>query len=306
MDNITDISVLKQSLPYLRAYRGKTFVVKLGGELVKKDGNFANLATDLSLLYELGIRIVIIHGGGPQLSNMSEKLGVKQAKIAGRRITDDDTLELAKMVFSGISTDILSQLRRHGTPAVGLSGIDGNLILATRRPKKSMTDPETGEEVEVDFQNVGDVTAVNPKILEVLLANRFVPVVASLGADDDGNIFNINADTIASRIASELNAEKLFSLCDVQGVLQDPRDPDSLYSYLTVSGARQLIRDKIIKGGMIPKIQTGIDAVQNGVQRAHILTGFHKDAIIREVFTKKGYGTMILRDDEEQAYLGGG
>ncbi len=300
-----DISILKQSLPYIRAFRGKTFVVKIGGEIIARDKKFTNLATDLSLLYELGIRIVVIHGGGPQLSSMSQRLGVKQQKIAGRRITDDDTLELAKMVFSGISTDILSALRQHGTPSVGLSGIDGDLIFARRRPARTMEDPETGELIEVDFQNVGDIVSVNVKILEVLLANRFVPVVASLGSDMEGNIFNINADTIASRLAQHLKAEKLFSLSDVKGVLSDPADPDSIISYTTVSGAQKLIENKTVRGGMIPKLETAIEAVQGGVGRAHIVNGFEENTIIREVFTKKGYGTMVIRDEDEQAYLGG-
>ena len=301
-----DISVLKQSLPYLRAYRGKTFVVKFGGEIVGAQGTFANLASDLSLLYELGVRIVVVHGGGPQLSEMSKRLGVEPRKIAGRRITDDATLQIAKMVFSAISTDVLSLLRQHRTPAVGLSGVDGDLVVARRRPARMVLDPETGRKKKVDFQNVGDITDVNPRILEVLLENRFVPVVACLAADDDGNVFNVNADTIASEIARKLHAEKLFSLSDVNGVLRDPADPDSRFSYLTVSAARDLLTQSIVKGGMIPKLQTAMDAVQGGVHRAHILNGFAKDAIIREVFTRSGYGTMLIRDVEEDAYLGGG
>ena len=303
---MNDISLLKQSLPYLREYRGKTFVVKFGGDIIGEMGNFANLASDLSLLYEFGIRIIVIHGGGPQLSQIQERLGVETRKIAGRRITDDATLEIAKMVFSGLSTDILGHLRRHQTPAVGLSGVDGGLIRAQRRPKRRMQDPETGKEVEVDFQNVGDIVDVHPKVLKVLLDNRFLPVVACLGADDEGNIYNINADTIASQIARELGAEKLFSLSNVNGVLRDAENPESRISYLTVSGAREAIKDGIIKGGMIPKVETAIEAILGGVSRAHILNGFEEDALIREVFTKSGYGTMILPDDEEEAYLGGG
>ncbi len=301
-----DVGILKQALPYLREYRGKTFVVKFGGEILGEDGNFENLAADLSLLYQLGIKIVIIHGGGPQLTAFARRLGVKARKIAGRRITDDQTLEIAKMVFAGLSTDIISALRKHGTPAVGLSGVDGGLITARKRPVRKMRDPETGGEVEVDFKNVGDIVKVDPTILEVLLENRFVPVVACLGADQEGAVLNINADTIASRIAQRLHAEKLFSLSNVNGVLRDPDDPESKFSYLTVSAARQAIRDGIIRGGMIPKVETSIEAVENGVGRAYILNGFQKDALIREVFTRGGHGTMIIRDDEEQTYLGGG
>jgi acetylglutamate kinase len=301
-----DIAVLKQSLPYIRAYRGKTFVVKFGGEVVKENGNFDNLAADLSLLHELGIRIVIIHGGGPQLSDLSTRMGVKPVKIDGKRVTDDETLSLAKMAFSSISIDIMSVLRKNKTPAVGLSGVDGDLILARKRPAKRMKDPVTGAEQDVDFQNVGDVVDVNPRILDVLLDNRFVPVVASLAADENGRVLNINADTIASEIAVKLRAEKLFGLSDVNGILRDVRDPESRISYLTISAARQLAQQGVIKGGMIPKLESAIKAVQGGVGRAHILNGFVKDALVREVFTRSGFGTMIIRDEEERIYLGEG
>ncbi len=301
-----DISILKHSLPYLRQYRGTTFVVKFGGEILGEGGNFENLAADLSLLYELGIRIVVIHGGGPQLTSAMQRLGIQSKVVAGRRITDDETLKIAKMVFSGLSTDALSLLRRHKTPAVGLSGVDGDLVLAHRRPVRRMRDPQTGDEIEVDFQNVGDIVSVNARILEVLLENRFVPVVACLGADEKGNIYNINADTIAGRIARELHAEKLLNLSNVNGVLKDPEDPESRISYLTVTSARTAIEEGIVKAGMLPKVETSIQAIEGGVGRAHILNGFEREALIREVFTRSGYGTMIIRDDEEQAYLGGG
>ncbi len=301
-----DIAVLKQSLPYLRAYRGKTFVVKFGGEVVGEDGNFDNLAADLSLLHELGIRIVIIHGGGPQLSDMATRLGIEPVKIAGRRITDDETLKIAKMVFSSISIDIMSVLRKHKTPAVGLSGVDGDLILARKRPVRRIKDPETGAEQDVDFQNVGDVVDVDARLLQVLLENRFLPVVACLAADESGRVLNVNADTIASEIAMKLRAEKLFNLSDVNGVLRDRRDPESRISYLTVSAAVGLVAQGTIQGGMIPKLETAMKAIQGGVGRAHILNGFVKDALLREVFTRSGFGTMIIRDEEERIYLGEG
>jgi acetylglutamate kinase len=301
-----DIAVLKQSLPYIRAYRGKTFVVKFGGEVVKEDGNFDNLAADLSLLHELGMRIVVIHGGGPQLSDLSTRMGVKPVKIDGKRVTDDETLSLAKMAFSSISIDITSLLRKHKTPAVGLSGVDGDLILARKRPAKRMKDPATGAEQDIDFQNVGDVVDVNARLLDVLLDNRFVPVVASLAADENGRVLNINADTIASEIAMKLRAEKLFSLSDVNGVLKDRHDPESRISYLTISAARRLAQQGVIQGGMIPKLESTLKAVQGGVGRAHILNGFAKNALLREVFTRSGFGTMIIRDEEERIYLGEG
>src|SRR5262245_4924484 len=221
-NGVEDIGILKQALPYIKQYRDTTFVVKLGGEILTDPERLDHLAADLSLLHQLSVRIVIIHGGGPQLSETAERLGITSEKVNGRRITDDRMLEVAKMVFAGvISTDILASLRRHGTPGVGMSGVDGNLIQAVRRPKKIMIDQATGQEREVDFQNVGDIRGIQPAIIKVLLDNRFVPVIASLGADENGQVLNINADTIACEIAVCLSAEKLFILSNVNGVLRD-------------------------------------------------------------------------------------
>jgi acetylglutamate kinase len=301
---VEDIHLFKQALPYLKQYRDTVFVIKLGGELLTDRERLDLLASDLSVLYELNVRIVIIHGGGPQLSETAEKLGIVSEKIEGRRITDDRMLEVAKMVFAGtISTDILAHLRRHGCPGVGMTGVDGDLILATRRPKKVFRDAVTGEEREIDFQNVGDIRAVQPRILSVLLEHRFVPVICSLGADADGQVLNINADTIACEIASKLQAEKLFILTNVNGVLRDLQDPESRYSYLTVEQGEQLMQTKVISGGMSPKLSAAIRAVRQGVKRAYIVNGMRENALLFEVFTRKGLGTMIINKEEEAAYL---
>jgi acetylglutamate kinase len=301
---VEDIKLLKHALPYIKQYRDTTFVVKLGGEVINDPERLDMLTEDLSLMYQLSIRIVIIHGGGPQLSEAAEKMGITSEKIDGRRITDDRMLEVAKMVFSGsISTDILSSLRRHGTPGVGMSGVDGNLIQAVRRPKKLMIDQETGKEREVDFQNVGDIQAINPQILRVLLENRFVPVIASLGADENGKVLNINADTIASEIALKLLAEKLFILSNVNGVLLDVKDPHSRFSWLTVEKGESLIQDRVVDKGMLPKLNAALRAVRGGVPRAYIINGTAENALLWEVFTRKGFGTMIVNKEEEAAYL---
>lgn len=301
---VEDIGILKQALPYIKEYRDSTFVVKLGGEVLTDPERLDKLAADLSLLYQLSMRIVIIHGGGPQLSETAERLGIPSEKVNGRRITDDRMLELAKMVFAGvISTDILSSLRRHGTPGVGMSGVDGNLIRAVRRPKKMVIDQATGQEREVDYQNVGDIQAINPRVIQVLLDNRFVPVIASLGADDDGKVLNINADTIGCEIAVSLAAEKLFVLSNVNGVLRDIADPQSRFSHLTVEKGEALIQDRAIGGGMIPKLNAAIRAVKLGVPRAYIINGMAENALLYEVFTRKGLGTMIVNKEEEAAYL---
>jgi acetylglutamate kinase len=304
---VEDISLLKQALPYLKLYRNKIFVIKFGGEVVSDPARLDSLAEDLALLHELNIRIVIIHGGGPQLSDVAEKLGIASVKVEGRRITDDRMIEVAKMVFTGsISTDILSALRRHGTPGVGLSGVDGNLIDAARRPPKKMFDPDSGEEREIDFQNVGDIQTVHPEVLRVLLTERFVPVVASLGADQSGKVLNINADTIAAEVAAALPAEKLFILSNVGGVLRDKDDPATRYSYLTVESAENLLATRTVSGGMMPKLAAATLAVKKGVRRAHIINGLEPNSLLYEVFTRKGYGTMLLDQEEEAAYLSQG
>jgi len=301
---VEDIHLLKQALPYIKEYRDKIFVVKFGGEVISDPKRLDSLAGDLALLHELNIRLVIIHGGGPQLSDVAKKLGIESVKVAGRRITDDRMLEVAKMVFAGsISTDILAALRRHGTPGVGLSGVDGNLIDAVRRPPRTMYDPDSGESREVDFQNVGDIRSVQPEIVRVLLENRFVPVVASLGADPDGKVLNINADTIAAELAASLPAEKLFLLSNVNGILKDVKDTTSNYSYLTVERAKELAGGGSISGGMLPKLSAAIESVRKGVKRAHIINGLDAGALLYEVFTVKGHGTMVLNRDEEAAYL---
>ncbi len=304
MKKMEDFRLLKQALPYIKQYRNKTFVIKLGGEVIADSQRLNTLAEEVSLLHELSIRQVIIHGGGPQLSETASKMGIEAKKIGGRRITDDRLLEVAKMVFAGgISTDILAALRRHGTPGVGLSGVDGDLVQAERRPPRMVFDDATGTEREVDFQNVGDIRSIRPEVLRVLLEKRFIPVVASLGCSDDGDVLNINADTIASEIAAVLPAEKLFILSNVAGVLRTVEDPASRYSYLTLTRARELIQGKKIGGGMMPKMISAVCAVNRGVKRAHIIDGLQENALLYEVFTLEGAGTMILDQIEEAVYL---
>ena len=301
MDNI---AILEQALPYIKQYRNKTFVIKMGGDVLSEPSCLDGLAKDVALLYQLNIRVVLIHGGGPQLSEVAKSMGIESRKVNGRRITDDRMIELAKMVFKGaISTDILGALRRHDVPGIGLSGVDGDLVHAVRRPPTRMFDQEAGEEREVDFQNVGDIASIQPEVLRVLLDNRFVPVVCSLGADSSGQVLNINADTIACEIAASLPAEKLFLMSNVSGVLEDLDDKDSRYSYLTVQRVEEMIAQREIAGGMIPKLQSAVRAIQGGVRRAHIINGKAQNALLHEVFTLKGLGTMVLDQAEEATYL---
>src|SRR3954454_1561744 len=195
VDDQLRLDLLREALPYIQRFKGQTFVVKLSGKVTEAQENLTSLAEELALLHQVGIRISVVHGGGKQLSELADKMGVEQTIIDGRRVTDDATLEMAKMIFAGkINTDILAALRHRGIEAVGLSGVDGNIVHAARRPPKEILNRETGETTEVDFGHVGDVADINARLLNILLDNDYLPVVSSLGADDAGKVFNINAD----------------------------------------------------------------------------------------------------------------
>ena len=293
--NDEKLNILREALPYIQRFKGKTFVVKFSGKVTENKENLDSLAEELALLHQVGIKICVIHGGGKQLSEMAQKLGVAQTVINGRRVTDDETLELAKMVFAGkINTDILASLRNRGIEAVGLSGIDGNIVHAEKRPPKQVLNRETGEETEVDFGHVGDVLKINARLLRILLEQDYLPVVSSLGADDDGQIFNINADTIAAEIAVHLQAEKLVLLSDVNGIYLNPNDEASKLSRLTIAEVENLIETGVATGGMIPKLQSLARPLKRGVKSAHIISGNEQNALLSEVFTDEGTGTMLI------------
>jgi acetylglutamate kinase len=288
------LDLLREALPYIQRFKGKTFVIKLSGKATEDQGNLTSLAEELALLHQVGIRICVVHGGGKQLSDLASQLGISQTIINGRRVTDDATLEMAKMVFAGkINTDILAALRHRSVEAVGLSGVDGNIVHAERRPPKEILNRETGIREEVDFGHVGDIVQINARLLDVLLEKGYLPVVSSLGADDEGTVFNINADTIATEIAVQLQAEKLILLSDVDGIYLKADQPESKVGQLTSTDAEDLIRSGAAKGGMIPKLQNIIDLLKRGVQSAHIINGTRRNALLAEVFTDKGTGTMI-------------
>ena len=236
-----------------------------------------------------------MHGGGKQLSELAKQLGVEQTIIEGRRVTDDATLEMAKMIFAGkINTDILAALRHRGIEAVGLSGVDGNIVHAERRPPKEILNRETGVRDKVDFGHVGDVVQINARLLTVLLDHGYLPVISSLGADREGTVFNINADTIAAEIAVQLKAEKLILLSDVDGIYLTAGDANTKLSRLTGAEAGELISSGAASGGMIPKLQSITVLLERGVHSAHIISGTKRNALLSEIFTDKGTGTMIV------------
>src|SRR5881394_1818057 len=257
VDSQLRLDLLREALPYIQRFKGKTFVVKFSGKVTEDRDRLISLCEELALLHQVGIRVCVIHGGGKQLTELAEKMGVEQTIIEGRRVTGDETLEMAKMIFAGkINTDILAALHHRGVHAVGLSGVDGNIVHAERRPPKQIRNRETGERSQIDFGHVGDVVKINARLLNVLLGEGYLPVISSLGADAEGTVFNINADTIAAEIAAQLQAEKLILLSDVDGIYLRAGEPETKLSRLTATEAEELIKSGTATGGMIPKLQS--------------------------------------------------
>ena len=291
------VEILMQALPYIRRHRGKTFLVKCGGAVANDKAGLASLAQDIALLVHVGIRVCVVHGGGPQATELASRLGLEPRFVEGRRVTDEGTLEIAKMVFAGkISLEILGALRVEGLKPVGLSGVSADIVRAQRRKPTRYKDKETGEEKVVDMGHVGDIVDVDTRLLSVLMDTGYVPVVNSLGADDKGNVLNINADTVATAFAIDLKADKFLFMTDVDGILADPKDPKSLVRSITADEVERDIAEGKIRGGMIPKTRSCIEALRGGVQRVHILNGSKPHTLLLELFTKRGAGTLITLD----------
>ncbi|MEY2455074.1 MAG: acetylglutamate kinase [Acidimicrobiaceae bacterium] len=276
--------VLIEALPYIRRFAGSTIVVKYGGHAMT-DPHLASLfADDIVLMHAVGIRPVVVHGGGPQISDLMERLGLTPVFKDGLRVTDAESLDVARMVLVGkIGRDIVSAINVHGPLAVGLSGEDAGLILASAR--------------HPDLGFVGDVEAVNPAILERLLAEELIPIVSTIGSDVAGQAYNINADTVAGAIAQSLGAEKIVYLTDVEGLLRDVDDPSSLIGRVGAADLQALLDAGTLTGGMIPKIAACIHAVESGVGSAHIVDGRRPHVMLLELFTDEGIGTMITKGE---------
>ncbi len=297
---IEGIAGLKGALGYVRAYRGRTFVIKLGGEILGDDRATESIAGQVGLLHSLGIRVVVVHGGGPQATALARRLGHEPVVVAGRRVTDDAQLAVAKMVFAGsVHIDLLAAFRRCHVPAVGLSGVDAELLTAIKRPAVLVRDDD-GEARSVDFGHVGDIAAVDASILDTLLRSGFVPVVASLASDRGGRVFNVNADTVAEKLAIAVRAAKLLILTGVPGVLRDRDDPATLVSFADRDEIERLVACGAVAGGMRPKVEACLRAAEGGVERTHILDGREGDALLLEVFTGAGCGTMIVERKETE------
>jgi acetylglutamate kinase len=284
--------VLIEALPFILKYDGKTIVVKYGGHAME-GGVSEPFAQDIVLMKQTGIDPVVVHGGGPQIGAMLKKLDINSTFIDGLRVTDEKAVEVVEMVLTGsINKQIVSGINAAGGRAVGLSGKDGNLVMA-RKVAMTKTDPATGERVSVDLGFVGEPERVNPEVLYTMMKSEIIPVIAPIGMGARGETFNINADTVAGAVAGAVKAERLVLLTDVEGVLD--RDK-KLVPRLTVREARELIADGTISGGMIPKIQTAVDAVEAGVTAAVILDGRIPHVLLLELFTEHGAGTLITAE----------
>ena len=280
---------LIEALPYIQRFNRKIIVVKYGGSAMVDEDLKKQVIQDVTLLKLVGFKPIIVHGGGKEISRWVEKVGKEPEFINGLRKTDAETMEIAEMVLNKVNKSLVSLVEGLGVLSIGISGKDGGLL----KVKKKYSDGK-------DIGFVGEITEVNPKILYDLLEKDFLPIVCPIGMDEDSNSYNINADDAACAIARAVSAEKLAFLTDIEGVYKDPDDKSTLISELTVSDAKKLITDGFIGGGMLPKLNNCIDAIDNGVSRVHILDGRIAHCLLLEIFTNKGIGTAILGDKEEK------
>ena len=278
--NAQRAEILVRALPYIKQYDGKTIVVKYGGNAMINEELKNDVMRDLVLLNTIGIKVVLVHGGGPEISDMLKRVGKESKFVNGLRVTDEETAEIVQMVLAGkINKTLVNHLHNSGGKAVGLSGMDGHLIEAETK------DPELGF--------VGEITNINIEPVTDLLEKGYIPVISTVGCDKEGNIYNINADTAAARIASELGAESLILMTDIAGLLRDKDDESSLISSVCVSEAPLLMREGVISGGMIPKIECCVEAIRQGVNKVFIIDGRVPHALLIETLTDEGIGTML-------------
>ena len=273
--------ILIQALPYIQKYNDKIIVVKYGGNAMINDDLKEAVMGDIVLLSLIGIKVVLVHGGGPEITELLSKVGKKSEFVGGLRVTDKETVDIVQMVLAGkVNKNLVNLLESKGGKSIGLCGIDGHMIKAKKADEK------------LGF--VGEITDVNVAPVLDVLEKGYIPVVSTVGCDDEGNVYNINADTVASRLAGELKAESLISMTDIVGLLRDKDDPSTLISKVYVSDAPQLIRDGVISGGMIPKVNCCIEAIRRGVKKVFIIDGRIPHSILIEVLTDEGIGTMFV------------
>lgn len=292
--NANRADILAEALPYIEAFQGSYIVIKYGGHVMLDDAAKEWTIKDTILLHYIGMKPVIVHGGGPEISKAMEKMGKKPRFIEGLRVTDEETLDIVKMVLVGkINTDIVSRINALGCRAAGLSGKDGSLITAHKKALQKIV--KGGVTKKVDLGLVGEIEKINPEIIETLTAQGYIPVIAPIGLGADGKSLNLNADTAAGYVAAALKAKKLIILTDVPGVMKNLKDEKSLIKEVKISQIANLLKKEILKGSMIPKIEACEKAVKSGVEKAHVIDGRVKHAILLELFTDEGIGTMVSK-----------
>jgi acetylglutamate kinase len=291
-DPAAAIRSLRSAAPYIRMYKGKTFVVKAGGGVFADAAAVRGLIEQIAILHYFGVRVVFVHGGGPQLTEITEALGVPTRMVQGRRVTDQKAIDATSMVLNGlINTKLLALCREMNIDAVGISGVDAGLIRAHKRAPVKI---DTGETVDYGF--VGDIDGIDTSVINKLLDNGLMPIVSPLSADDSGTLLNINGDTVAAAIGAALNAEKLMLCTGAPGILERFDDPSSIISYTDLAGLKRLREEKKVIDGMLPKAKAIEDAIRGGVRRVHVMSYKSPEGILAEVFTNEGAGTLIVAD----------
>ncbi len=297
MTTVEKAGVLVEILPYIQKFTGKTFVIKYGGNAMLNNELKSSVIQDIALMKYIGLKPVVVHGGGPEITALLKQMGKQSSFVSGLRVTDEETMAAAEMVLAGkINTELVAMLNTHGARAVGLNGKDAGLIKAR---KHLATVYEGGQAREVDIGFVGDVAEVKPDILWTLLNNDYIPVIAPVGAGTAGESYNINADYVAGEIAGALRAEKLILLTDVEGIYRDYHDKSTFVSTLGFADAKKMIREGGIDGGMIPKVEACIRALSGGADKAHIIDGRQSHSLLLEIFTDTGIGTEVVKGEGE-------
>jgi acetylglutamate kinase len=292
-DQTAAIRALKSAAPYIRMYKGKTFVIKAGGGVFGNPALTQSLMEQISILHYMGVRVVMVHGGGPQLTEVSDAMGVKTQMVQGRRVTDEKSIDVTSMVLNGlINTRILAICRELNIQAVGISGVDAGLVQAHKRKPVKL---EGSNEV-VDYGLVGDIDRIDTTAIRSLLESGYLPIISPLSADEHGTLLNINADTVAAAIGAALSAEKLILCTGTHGILERLDDPGSLISYTDLAGLQKLRESGSISDGMLPKARAIENAIKGGVQRVHVVSYASPEGILGEVFTNEGTGTLIVAD----------
>ena len=288
------VLALMSAAPYIRMYKNKVFVIKAGGEVFSDEISTRALIEQVAILHQVGIKTVLVHGGGPQLDSMQKTLGIETKFVNGRRVTDQKSIDVTSMVLNGlINTRILAICRELGIEAIGLSGVDAGLVRAHRRAPVPVAE---GSAETIDYGFVGDIESVNAGVLEKLLENGLMPVVSPLSADSNGVLLNINADTVAAAIGGALSAEKLVLCTGAPGILEHVDDPSTVVSYTDINGLKRLRDRGLLKDGMLPKATAIENAIRGGVRRVHVITYKSSDSLLAEIFTNEGTGTLVVAD----------